>query len=408
LFNRGQRVRVPRRAPAGPFIVRPRAASRETLTGPLQWTIIPHAFLSVRNADRTTITELLPPSLAPPDRFARATFASYQASTASQRDALTAARAFTNQLKARPSLSERVRRFFTSSTDPTEQGLYFVGPVGTGKTHLIAAMYHALHPEVSCAFLHASTLFRSTVRPAHYAAALAERCDVLCLDEVEIDDPANEARLVLVLRALEEHGVKLLTTSNVKPEQFMANRMGSGRFERFLQKQFTERYRLVFVGGDDYRLRATNGRDAKGKGWIGPRDSAHRALQDSYRRCTGDRLWLSFDAFRDASRSTAHDQLLAHLTSYDHLFIADVQVQDTDDALRLLRVVDELYVRPDAPQLYLSFETPPAQWFHATDQGEGIAGDVAKKFARTTSRLHALCDIKTVAPSNVPQSDAND
>jgi cell division protein ZapE len=395
-------------APRLSFIVRPRAAGRETLTGPLQWTIIPHAPLSVQNADRTAIAEILPSSLDPPDRFAHATFASYQASTASQQDALTAARAFTHQLQARPSLSEWVHHFFTSSTDPTEQGLYFVGPVGTGKTHLIAAMYHALHPEVPCAFLHASTLFRSTVRPAHYAAALAERCDVLCLDEVEIDDPANEARLVLVLRALEEHGVKLLATSNVKPEQFMANRMGSGRFERFLQQQFTERYRLVFVGGGDYRLRATNGRDAKGKGWIGPRDLAHHALQDSYRRCAGDRLWLSFDAFRDASRSTAHDQLLARLTSYDHLFIADVQIQDTDDALRLLRVVDELYMRPDAPQLYLSSETSPAQWFHATDQGEGIAGDVAKKFTRTTSRLHALCDIETVAPSDVPQSDASD
>jgi cell division protein ZapE len=321
---------------------------------------------------------------------------------------LTAARAFTNQLKAHPSLPERVRRFFTSSTDPTEQGLYFVGPVGTGKTHLIAATYHALHPEVPCAFLHASTLFRSTARPARYATALAERCDVLCLDEVEIDDPANEVRLVRVLHALKEHGVKLLATSNVKPEQFMANRMGSGRFERFLQEQFAERYRLVFVGGDDYRLHGTNGHGAKGKGWIGPREQAHRALRESYHRCAGDRLWLSFDELRDAARSTAHDRLLARLTSYDHLFIAGVQIQDTDDALRLLRIVDALYMRPDAPQLHLSSETPPARWFHTADQGNGIAGDVAKKFARTTSRLHALCDIETIAPSGASRSDAND
>jgi cell division protein ZapE len=283
-----------------------------------------------------------------------------------------------------------------------------VGPVGTGKTHLIAAMYHALHPDVPCAFLHSSTLFRTTVPPVRYAEALADRCDVLCLDEVEIDDPANEARLVLVLRALEQRGVKLLATSNVKPEQFMANRMGSGRFERFLQKEFAERYRLVFVGGEDHRVRQPRDDHARGRGWIGPLERSTAALRRTYRAADGERLWLSFDDLREASRTTAHARLLDRFAQYDHLFVADIDIANTDDALRLLRVVDDLYVRPDAPRLYFSAPTPPPQWFRAADQGAGVAADVAEKFTRTASRLHALCDIETLAASDVSVPDADD
>lgn len=341
------------------------------------------------------------PSLSPPDRFAEATFASYQTPTPSQARALDVARAFVEELRRSSSLGERLRRVFTSSKDSPWQGLYFVGPVGTGKTHLITSMYHALHPDVPCAYLHSSALFRTTVRPDHYAAALAERCDVLCLDEVEIDDPANEIRLVRVLRALEEHGVTLLATSNVEPEQFMSNRMSSGRFERFLQKEFAERYRLVFVGGDDYRTQASNGQSQRGTGWIGPADAATAALQTMQETTEGNSHWLTFNELCDASRSTAHGTLMDQLATYDHLFVADIAIRTTDDALRLLRIIDDLYVRPDAPRLHFSAQTPPNQWFRAEEQGAGIAADVAEKFTRTTSRLHALCDIQTVSASSV-------
>lgn len=346
--------------------------------------------------------------MTPPERFTGATFASYQPETPSQAAALQVARSFADQLRARPSLPERLRRLFTRSNAPDWQGLYFVGPVGTGKTHLIAAMYHALHPDVPCAFLHSSTLFRTTVPPARYASAIADRCNVLCLDEVEIDDPANEARLVLVLRALEQRGVKLLATSNVKPEQFMANRMGSGRFERFLQKEFAERYRLVFVGGEDYRVRHPRDDRTRGGGWIGPPHQTEPVLRDAYRAADGKRLWLSFDEFRAASRSTPHERLLDRLVQVDHLFVADIDIGTTDDALRLLRVVDDLYVRPDAPRFYFTARTPPKQWFRTSDQGEGLVADVAEKFTRTASRLHALCDIETLAGPDVSVPDAND
>ncbi len=266
--------------------------------------------------------------------------------------------------------------------------------MGTGKTHLLAAMYHALHPDVPCAFLHSSTLFRTTAPPDRYAAAVAERYDVLCLDEVEIDDPANEVRLVRMLRALEERGVHLLATSNVRPEQFMANRMGPDRFERFLHDEFREHYRIVFVDGKDYRQNARGAAEAQGRAWIGPPAAARAALRAAYRSDDGARCWMDFDALRDASRTTAHERLVERLTAHDSLYLADVAIKDTDDALRLLRIVDDLYVRPDAPRLYLSAETPPERWFDADGRQDGLAADVAKKFTRTISRLHAAGEIE--------------
>jgi cell division protein ZapE len=91
--------------------------------------------------------------------------------------------------------------------------------------------------------------------------------------------------------------------------------------------------------------------------------------------------------------------------NYDHLFIAGVEIDNTDDALRLLRIVDDLYVHPEAPRLHFSAATPPHRWFRAADQGHGLAADVARKFTRTVSRLHALCDIEAVANSDEPVPD---
>jgi cell division protein ZapE len=103
---------------------------------------------------------------------------------------------------------------------------------------------------------------------------------------------------------------------------------------------------------------------------------------------------MSFEALRGASRTTAHSTLMDRLAAYDDLFVADIAIHSTDDALRLLRVIDDLYTRPDAPRFHFSARQPPSAWFRVEDQGAGIAGDIAEKFTRTTSRLQALCTMQ--------------
>jgi len=340
--------------------------------------------------------------LTPPDRFRSATFASYEAQTPSQIEALETARWFVEERRRFLSLLERGRRWLGLDADPLPQGLYFVGPAGTGKTHLLAALYHALTPEVPCAFLHSSTLFRRTDPPAQFARRLAEDHAVCCLDEVEIDDPANEVRLVQWMRTLSAHGVALLATSNVDPEQTLVTHFGGGRIRQFLRSEFRDRYRVLPVEGADYRR--TQDVERNGHGWIGPPDATCALLERAHADADGATLRWSFDELRHAATETAHEPLIDTLTAADHLFVEGIAIAGTDDALRLLRIIDTLYLHEDAPALYFTSTQAPDDWF-APEAHEGVAAAVAEKFDRTVSRLYALCaihDETTPASADAP------
>ena len=341
-----------------------------------------------------------------PERFRDATFESYEPQMPSQAEALRVAHDFTAEQRRSPSWTERIQRLFGATGDDQPQGLYLVGPAGTGKTHLLAATYNALTPEVSCAFLHSSTLFRQTELPDAFAHRLADEYAVCCLDEVEIDDPANEMRLAGVMRTLAARNVPLLATSNVEPEQYLATQLGDGRIQRFLRREVREAYRVVPVKGEDYRR--TREVRQSGWGWIGPTDAPRQAMRQVWADVSGPSRWWSFADLRRATTETAHTDLIADLVALDHLFVEGISIADTDDAFRLLRVVDALYLHDDAPSLYFTAEKPPDEWF-APEQHAGIARAVAEKFDRTVSRLHALCRIRTVERENpVPTASARD
>ena len=330
-----------------------------------------------------------------PQRYALSTFATYRPASAAQADASDAAQAFVAALREH----YRPRRLFRRRPPLPARGLYLVGPVGTGKTHLLAACAHALSPAVPVAFLRASTLFRTTEPPDAYAAALARRVRVVCIDEVEVDDPANEVRLVRTLKALDTHGVAVIATSNATPDAFVGAAFGGDRFQRFLA-EFSAAYRVVAVPGDDYRERLA--RD--GRAFIGP-DAASRAalrrLFDAGMGGDGDEgetaLWIDWAEFLDRSRETEHTALVNALARPARLFLARLDPQTTDDALRLLRVLDDLYVRPDAPTLFFSSETAPEAWL--ADLDGGTARAIADKFRRTVSRLRALTTVEHVGGS---------
>lgn len=328
-----------------------------------------------------------------PDRFDAATFDSYEAETPSQADALQIARKVVTECRRSPTWGERLKRFIGLTQDRLPDGLYLVGPAGTGKTHLLASMYHALSPEVSCVFLHSSTLFRQTGSPEDFAHNVADTYSVCCLDEVEIDDPANEMRLVQVMKTLADRGVLLVATSNVEPEQYVSNQFSSGRFQRFLHREFRERYRVVFVGGEDYRR--SPGRDRSGYGWIGPKRETRSSMKDAWAGVEGAARWWSFDDLREATTEMAHGSLIEDITAVEHLFVEDISITDTDDALRVLRVIDALYLHRDAPALYFSAEHAPDAWFDPEERA-GVAQAVAEKFTRTVSRIHAMCSVETV------------
>lgn len=330
--------------------------------------------------------------LSLPPRFESATFASYVPTTTSQAEACRAVETF---VQAAPWHDSWIRQVWRQHTGTEAQrGIYLVGPVGTGKTHLMAAAYQALHPDTPCGFLHSRTLFQQTASPKAVAESIAERCTLICLDEVEIDDPANEARLVHTLQALDEAGVYLLASSNVRPEAFSKTNVGPTRFERFLRNAFGQRYALQPVDGPDHRRNGTAQEDQTGTIWVGPPDATRERLEAACSACKAP-LHVSFDQLREYSRTTAHDALVERLTAVDCLAVEDVTLTSTDDALRLLRIVDALYTHSQAPLLFMTARTRPETWF-APEQFAGLAQAIAEKFTRTVSRLHALCTVEKV------------
>ncbi|PSQ70003.1 MAG: cell division protein ZapE [Bacteroidetes bacterium QH_2_67_10] len=307
-------------------------------------------------------------SLDPPPRFAEAHLTAYRADSASQREALRQARAFAVRVARTPSWTERLRGWLPGSSGPqTPRGLYLVGPAGTGKTHLMAAVFHQLAPQTPCAFLHSGTFFRTAARPERLAEALAERgpdgpaVRALLLDEVELDDAANEARLAHFLRAL-------------------------------------------LVRGDDRRRR--NGTPRRGAVFVGPPEAARTALRDAYEAANEPKRWLAFAELRRAATETAHARLIDELLTTERLYVAGVRLNGTDDALRLLRLVDDLYTAPDAPALFFSALAPPEDWFTAGGEAaEGLRAGVAEKFKRTVSRLRELCDVKRMDDVRLAKGD---
>jgi cell division protein ZapE len=339
------------------------------------------------------------PDYRPPARFDGASFASYRPQTPSQDQALQDARRFAERIRRRYRtplpLGPLVR--WLQPDDGLGAGLYLVGPVGTGKTHLLASLYGALRgsgdaPQVPCAFVHSSALFRSTARPEDYAKALAERFKVLLLDEVELDDPASEVRLLGVLKALRRLGVTVAATSNAEPERFVSAQFGRDRLERFLSEEFRRQYHVVFVGGEDFRQRL----EKPGRAWVGPPTETHAAMQRVFDAAGGLKRWITFPNLLRLATETERGALARELAPLDALFVEGIAVRSTDDALRLLRIVDDLYAEPRPPVLYFTSEEPPGQWFTASVQHGALDRGIAEKFTRTTSRLASLAEVVLV------------
>lgn len=332
---------------------------------------------------------------APPSRFADASFETYRPQNDAQAEALADARALAERIRARYT-APAWKRWFGGDGD-LRQGLYLVGPVGTGKTHLLASIHRVLTPEVPTAFLHSKELFRATEHPEAYAERLARGHRVVLLDEVELDDPANEVRLLNVLKTLGRLGVTVAATSNAEPEKFVSAQFGRDRLERFISEEFRKTYHVVFVHGEDFRRRLAK----PGRALIGPRDAAESALRLRFEADEGAKRWLPGDELLRRTVETERTRLAAELAEADRLYLPGLDVvETTDDALRLLRVVDDLYDQPEPPTLFFSAEAPPEAWFTAEEAHAGIERGIAEKFARTVSRLHAMCAVEPVGAGN--------
>src|SRR6478735_455274 len=313
-------------------------------------------------------------ALVPPPQFADATFDSYRADAAypSQQDAKHTLMAFAGvgQPAARGGFFRRAKK----GPEP-KPGVYLDGGFGVGKTHLLAAIYHAMpvRRKYFGSFIEYTALvgalgFQNTVE-------LFRGADLLCIDEFELDDPGDTMVMTRLLGELAAGGTRMAATSNTPP-----NALGEGRFaaQDFLREihAMSANFQTLRIDGTDYRHRTVDGH-AK----VLTADEYERAISDASARGV-----ISNDAFPAFIAHLAQVHPSRYLRVIDGLTeigLRDaVELDDQSAALRFVAFIDRAY---DA-QLPIRATGVPLDLVFAPEM---LTGGYRKKYLRAISRLLA-------------------
>lgn len=314
-------------------------------------------------------------ALVPPPQFDHATFDTYRADPAypSQQEAKDLLQRFAGV--AAP--AKRGGFFSRSKREPEQKpGVYLDGGFGVGKTHLLAAVFHAMPARRK--YFGSFIEYTALVGALGYKATvdLFRGADLLCIDEFELDDPGDTMVMTRLLGELVASGTRLAATSNTPP-----NALGEGRFaaQDFLREihAMSASFETIRIDGVDYRQRAIDGHS--------------RVLTDA----EYDRE-LTDAASRGLVSDDAFDGLVEHLSTVHpsrYIRLIDglsaiglrsvVELDDQSAALRFVAFVDRVY---DA-------QIPIRATGLGLDQvfgDEMLAGGYRKKYLRAISRLNAL------------------
>lgn len=314
--------------------------------------------------------------LVPPSQFQTASFESFRPDRdyPSQQAAVEALRRFAASWE--PPEPTGLFHWRKKSTREAKPGVYLDGGFGVGKTHLLAALWHAA-PGVK--FYGTFIEYTALVGALGYAAALKllRGANLVCVDEFELDDPGDTMMMTRLLSDLVASGTRIAATSNTPP-----NSLGEGRFAAvdFLREiqALAAHFDILRIDGLDYRRRDV--------------DSQALALSDAELSASVNALAtrgseVSLDAFDELidHLSTVHpSKYVKLLDGVDTIAITGVhELHDQTKALRLVAFIDRVY---DSEIPVLATGTPLSEAF---DQ-EMLHGGYRKKYLRAASRLIAL------------------
>lgn len=320
--------------------------------------------------------------LVPPPRFGTARFSTYvpDPRRPSQSEAVHTLSGFATGLEPAQGAGRAGRRRWfgarpAAATPTGPRGVYLDGGYGVGKTHLLAALWHAapVPPEQKA--------FCTFVELTHLAGALGFQETVrrlsghrlLCIDEFELDDPGDTVLVSSLLGRLADAGVALAATSNTLPDRLGEGRFAAADFLREIQG-LAARFRTVRIDGEDHRHR--------GLPTAPPPPTAEQVTTTAH-ATAGARL----DDFPRllAQLSGIHPSGYGTLTEgVSAVCLTGVRpVLDQATALRLVVLADRLYDR-ETPVLAAG---EPLDHVFGTDM---LHGGYRKKYLRAISRLTAL------------------
>ncbi len=306
--------------------------------------------------------------LVPPRQFATATLDSYRPDRdyPSQGAAVAAIRNFIGGWSAAKG------GFFSRRKAPDAlPGIYLDGGFGVGKTHLLAALWHAAPGRK---YFGTFIEYTALVGALGYAASveLFRGASLVCIDEFELDDPGDTRLMSRLLGALADTGTRIAATSNTPP-----NALGEGRFaaQDFLREidSLAARFEILRIDGLDYRRR-----DVEAHAIVSTDAAA------DVRAVDGVTTLDDFDAVLAHLGSVHPSRYVKLVDGLSAIGLTNVhQFANQTDALRFVAFVDRLY---DAQVRIAAEGTPLDQVFPE----EMLAGGYRKKYLRAASRLIAL------------------
>ncbi|MBT2500995.1 cell division protein ZapE [Curtobacterium sp. ISL-83] len=310
-------------------------------------------------------------SLVPPPQFTEASFDSYRPDTdypsqASVRDAVAAFVAAGPAAAPRRGLFGRRR---PAAESAVRSGVYLDGGFGVGKTHLLAAAYHAEPGRKTFGtFIEYTALvgalgFQGTVD-------LLRGTSLVCIDEFELDDPGDTMVMTRLIKELSETGTRFAATSNTPPGALGEGRFAAQDFLREIQAM-SDRFETLRIDGLDYRRRAV--------------DESAAVVADVAASLPAGRVTLDdFDAVVAHLGSVHPSKYVALVEGLDAVGLTDAHpFADQTDALRWVALVDRLY---DAQVRIVASGTPLDRVYPETM----LSGGYRKKYLRAASRVVAL------------------
>lgn len=287
------------------------------------------------------------------------------------------------------------------------QGLYLWGSVGIGKTYLMDLFYETLPvPKMRIHFHRFMQMVHDDLKKLqgledpleHVAKRFASKAHVICFDECLVNDIADAMLLAGLLRALLQHHVCLVMTSNTQPDQLYANGLQRALFLPAIELIKTSTDVIHMVTKTDYRLRNVS---EQGVYFFPLGEAASRAMHRCFKQytlhatpkqapliihqraiaviaSTDDVAWFDFNELCHVPRSQQDYLEIARL--FNTVLVSNVPAIAADNITQItyfIYLVDVLY---DARvKLILSAATPIADIYPQ--------GTCRTAFERTQSRL---------------------
>ena len=288
----------------------------------------------------------------------------------------------------------------------TVQGIYLWGGVGRGKSFLMDSFFncaplarkrrihfHRFMQEIH----HALNRLQGEENPlAIIAREIAKETRLICLDEFHVTDITDAMLMRRLLEGLFEHGVVLVTTSNLHPDTLYRDGLQRGQFVPAIEL-IKRNLEIVNVDdGTDYRLReleragvyhigAGSGERleqafiaiARHESDEAPALEIEGRIINARRHARGV-AWFDFSELCDGPRGKADYIELAR--RYHTVMISCIPVfgaEDADIVRRFTWLVDEFYDR--RVKLIASAAAQPADLYPYVEGGD--------QFQRTISRM---------------------